>query len=136
MRDELGVPDAVEVVGHRSVGASSAGGRTKRGNQNTVSAALDTERVKWLVNVTDEMYEKLERDGAICTVERNIGKAFLVVGDAVDGAVAPAIATTTGSDSGLSRAVTIAIVARGIGQNVEVVPERSLVVAVEIRTKA
>ena len=78
--------------------------------------------MKRLVQVADEVDEILERGGAIGAIERLIGSALFHVADAIDRAVAPPVGACAGGDAGLPRTVAIAVVARRVWRDVEVMP--------------
>ena len=107
-------------------------GDTERANRHIVAAAADAKRVKRLVQIADKVDEEFQRGSAIGAIKCRVGEPLLVIQDAIDGAVAPAIVTRTGGDARLTRTVAIAVVPGRVRRDVEVVPPRRLHVRVDL----
>ena len=86
MRDELAVPDAVQVA--RTV---AAGVGAEHHDRNVVAAVADAERVERLMEIADQVHEELQRDRPIRAIERGVGEPRLVVENPIDRAVAPRV---------------------------------------------
>jgi len=67
-------------------------GFPEHANLHVVAASADAERVKRLVQIADEVHDELQRGGAIGAIEFLIAETFFPIGDAIDDAIAPAIA--------------------------------------------
>jgi hypothetical protein len=80
----------VQIAGHAPLARATVR-RPEYADEDAVPAALLGNRMKRLVDVTNQMHEELERDRAIGTVERPIRETLLMEQDAIDDAVAPAI---------------------------------------------
>ena len=127
MRDQAAVPDSVEVAG-----VVAAGVRAEHRYRNVVATVPDAKGVERLMEIADEVHQELQGDRAIRAIERRVREPFLVVQDPVHRAVAPPVAACIGADSGLARAVAIAIVAGRLRRDVEEVPVERLVIPDEI----
>ena len=71
-----------------------------------------------LVKIADEVGDELERGGAVGAIEREVGEPLFPLGDAIDGAIAPAIRARAAGDPGLPRTIAIAIVAGRVCWNI------------------
>jgi len=99
---------------------------TEHAHVHVVAAAPDTERVERLMQVADEMHDELQCGSPVGTIELEVTKPLLPIGNAIDDAIAPAIGARTGGNAGLPRTVAIAIVTGRGGRDIDVVPERCL----------
>src|SRR5262249_24618054 len=122
MRDERTVPYTVEIARARVVRIATARLLAEDGDRDAVAAALDAERVEWLMQIADQMHEELGRDRAIRAIEGHVRQPLLVVGNAIDDAVAPLVEARAGRHRRLQQAVAIAIVAGRVGRNVDEMP--------------
>jgi hypothetical protein len=89
VRDQVGIPQRVHVAGEARAVRIAAVRRPEHRHANAVAAAFDAERVKRLVQITDQVDEELQRNRAVGAIQRTVAEAFLVVADAIDDAVAP-----------------------------------------------
>src|SRR5262249_51945157 len=89
--DQSAVPHALGIASQPSPPAFAAGLRSKPRHQDAISAVLHAQRMKRLMQITDEVNEELQGNGAIGTIERNVSELRCGVGDAIDGAIAPPI---------------------------------------------
>ena len=67
-------------------------GLAEHAHLDVVAAAADAERVKRLMQIADEVHDELQRGRAIGAIELRIAEPLFPVRDAIDDAVAPAIA--------------------------------------------
>jgi hypothetical protein len=106
--------------------------RSEHRHRDAVPAALDAKGMQRLVHVAHEVDEELQRDSPVSAVERRVCQTLLDVANPVDDAVPPRVTTATCGHARLSRAVAVAVVARRLRRDVDVVPEGRLVDAEQI----
>src|SRR5688500_17235048 len=126
MPNQSAIPHRMQVARPRFLAINTAIGFTEHLHQNIVAAAADTQRVKRLMQIANKVDEKLQCDRTIGAIERRIFHSLFPIGDAIDHAIAPAIAPRSHGGARLAGAITIAIVSGGVWRDVQVVPQRCL----------